>query len=190
LLRKNESENIVWHDGGFNGFNAIFYRELNNRDLIIFLTNKGEPWPLYPIHDAVKSILRGESHKFPQIPIGIKMKNSIDEKGIVESINEYHELRKTDADKYDFSEDHLNSLGYYYLNNQSFIEAKAIFKLNIEMYPNSSNAYDSYGEACMFNSDYDEAIKNYERSLELNPDNTNAVEMLKKISGKMRPIEK
>jgi CubicO group peptidase (beta-lactamase class C family) len=190
LLRKNESENIVWHDGGFNGFHAIFYRELNSRNLIIFLVNKGEPWPLYPIHDAVKSILRGESHKFPQIPIGIKMKNSIDEKGIVESINEYHELRKTDADKYDFSEDHLNSLGYYYLNNQSFIEAKAIFKLNIEMYPNSSNAYDSYGEACMFNSDYDEAIKNYERSLELNPDNTNAVEMLKKISGKMRPIEK
>ncbi|UCG91410.1 MAG: serine hydrolase [candidate division WOR-3 bacterium] len=190
LLRKNNLENIVWHDGGFNGFNAIFYRELNKREVIIFLTNKGTPWQLYPVHDAVKSILRGESYKFPRIPIGIKMKNLIDENGVIESINKYHELRKTHVGKYDFSEDHLNSLGYYYLNNQRFIEAKVVLKLNVEMYPNSSNAYDSYGEACMLNGDYDEAIKNYKRSLELNPDNTNAVEMFKKINKKMMTIEK
>ena len=67
------------------------------------------------------------------------------------------------------------------MSKQKFNEAKAIFKLNIEMYPNSSNAYDSYAEACMLNGDYDEAITNYKRSLELNPDNTNAVNMLKKL---------
>ncbi len=74
----------------------------------------------------------------------------------------------------------MNSLGYYYLNNQSFNEAKAILKLNIEMYSHSSNAYDRFGEACMLNGDYGEAIKNYKLSLELNPNNTNVVEMLKK----------
>jgi hypothetical protein len=35
-------------------------------DFIIFLTNKREPWPLYPIHDAVKNTLRGER----QVEIG------------------------------------------------------------------------------------------------------------------------
>ncbi len=184
LLRKNNSENITWHDGGFNGFNAIFYRELNKREVIILLTNKGEPWPLYPIHGAVKSILRGEPYEFPLIPIEITMKKLIDEHGLMESLNKYHELKKTQAGKYDFSEGKLNSLGYYYLNNQNFNEAKAIFKLNIEMYPDSYNTYDSYGEACMLNGDYDEAVRNYKRSLELNPDNTNAVETLKKLNEK------
>jgi tetratricopeptide (TPR) repeat protein len=181
LLRKTNSENIVWHDGGFNGFNAIFYRELNKRTLIILLTNKGTPWQLYPVHEAFKRILRGETYDFPRIPIGIKMKNLIEQNGLPEAINAYHALKKTDASKFDYSEDHLNILGYYYLNKHRYNEAKAVLNLNIELYPNSFNAYDSYGEACMLEGDYPQAIKNYKRSLELNPDNTNAVEMLKKI---------
>ena len=184
LLRKNESENIVWHDGGFNGFNAIFYRELNRHDLIIFLTNKGEPWPLYPIHEAVKSILRDEPYELPPVPLAVRMKKMIDEYGLTESINRYHQLRKTHPVEYDFSERQLNSLGYYYLKNQKFNEAKTVLKLNVEIYPNSSNVYDSYGEACLGNGDYDEAIDNYRRSLELNADNKNALEMLKKINAR------
>lgn len=182
LLRKNNSENITWHDGGFNGFNAIFYRELNKRDLIIFLTNKGEPWPLYPIHDAVINILKGEPYEFPLIPIAPKMKKLIDRDGITEAINGYRKLRKTHPDEYDFSERQLNTLGYYYLKKQEFNKAKAVFKLNIEMYPESSNTYDSYAEASMLNGDYQEAIENYKRSLELDPDNSNAVEMLEQIN--------
>jgi len=186
LLRKTDSENIVWHDGGFNGFNAIFYRELNNRDLIIFLTNKGEPWPLYPIHGAVINILKGEPYEFPLIPVALKMKEMIDKEGLSEAINLYDDLRKTHADKYDFSEKQLNTLGYYYINRHKFGRAKAILKLNIDIFPESANTYDSYAEACMLNGDYDEAIENYNRSLELDPDNSNAVEMLNELSERQR----
>jgi len=189
LLRENGTENIVWHDGGFNGFQAIFYRELINHELVIFLKNKGEPWPLYPIHEAVISILKGEPYEFPGIPIEIKMKQLIDENGITESINKYHELRKTHASEYNFSENQLIELGYYYLSHQSFNEAKAIFKLSIEMYPNSYNTYDSYAEACMLDGDSGEAIKNYKKSLELNPENANAVEMLRTINEKKMNID-
>ena len=182
LLRKNSSKNIVWHDGGFNGFNAVFYRELNERQVIVLLTNKGEPWPLYPIHEAVISILNNEPYEFPRIPIKIEMKRLIDVNGLTESVNKFHELRKTHAAEYDLSEGQLNDLGYYYLSKHSSNEAKAVFKLNIEMYPNSFNVYDSYGEACMLNGDQDEAIEYYRKSLELNPDNADAVEMLRKIN--------
>lgn len=157
---------------------------MNRREVIIFLTNKGEPWPLYPIHDAAKNILHGESYELPRVPIAIKTKKLIDEYGLKESIRRFRELRRMHAAKYDFSERQLNSLGYNYLDKQKLNEAKAVFKLNVEMYPGSSNVYDSYAEACMRNGDYDEAIKNYKRSLELHPDNTNAVEMLKKINEK------
>ena len=107
----------------------------------------------------------------------------IENNNLETAINEYHELKKTYSDKYDFSENQLNSLGYYYLNQQQFDHAKAIFSLNIESFPNSSNVYDSYGEACLLNGDNVEAKKNYRRSLELNPANANAIEMLKKIPG-------
>jgi hypothetical protein len=61
----------------------------------------------------------GESYELPRVPITIKVKKLIDEYGLTESIHRFHELRKTRAAKYDFSERQLNSLGYYYLNNQS-----------------------------------------------------------------------
>jgi CubicO group peptidase (beta-lactamase class C family) len=189
IIKRDSVHNVVFHDGGFNGFNAIFYRELDRKEVIIFLTNKGTPWQLYPIHEAVIDILDGESYEFPPIPIAITVKPLIDEQGITESTHRYHELREAHPARYDFSERQLNSLGYYYLEKQKFSEAKVLFQLNIDMYPHSANVYDSYGEACMLNGDYDEAIRNYERSLELDPENTNAVDMLKRIHERMVGME-
>jgi len=182
---KDKINNAVFHDGGLNGFSTMLYRELNNQNAIIFLTNKGSSFQSYPTLEAVLNILHGEPMKLPTIPIIGVMNRTIAEKGMETAFNEYHELKKANAAKYDFSEGQLNGLGYRYLNKQKYEEAKAIFKLNVEIYPDSSNAYDSYGEACMGNGEYDEAIKNYKRSLELNPDNTSAVERLRKINDKM-----
>ena len=184
LLRKNSNENITWHDGGFNGFSALIYRELNNKDCIIILVNKGQKGInslVYPIRDAVLNILEGQQYVFPKISIASKIKNLIDNTSIEVAVNEYNQLRETFDLEYDFSENQLNSLGYYYLNKNKLKEAIAIFKLNVETYPDLSNPYDSIAEAYMKNGQNNLAIQNYEKSLELNPDNTNAIEMLKQL---------
>ena len=184
LLRKTSTENIVWHDGGFNSFSALFYRELNNKDCIIILVNKGRKGrnsPVYPIRDALLNILKGNKYEFPKISIATKMKYIIDNNSIEVAINDYKKLKETHFSDYDFSERQLNNLGYYYLNKNKLKEALAIFKLYVEVFPESANAYDSFGEAYMKNGQKKLAIKNYNKSLELNPENTNAKEMLYKL---------
>jgi len=184
LLKKNEWEDIVWHDGGINGFSSVFYRELKKSVCIVILSNKGDMGtraPVYPIHNVILKILNEKPYEFPKIPVSLKMENLIKTHGLEKAIIEYYELKKTDADKYDFTVSQLNGLGYYFLNKQHYEEAKAIFKLNILAYPDDANTYDSYAEVCMLIGDTDEAITNYKKSLELNPGNENAKEMLEKL---------
>lgn len=119
-----------------------------------------------------------------QVPIAEAMLKTITEKDISSAIHQYHELKATQPDAYDFREQQLNSLGYQLLKMNKIKEAIEIFKVNVEVYPQSANVYDSLAEAYMTNGDKDLAIRNYERSLELDPKNTNAAEMLKKLKAK------
>jgi tetratricopeptide (TPR) repeat protein len=116
-----------------------------------------------------------------QTPIAEEILKTITEKDVSSAIRQYHELKATQPEAYDFREQQLDSLGYQLLKMNKIKEAVEIFKLNAEVYPRSVNVYDSLAEAYMINGDKELAIKNYERSLELDPNNTNAVEMLKKL---------
>ncbi|HEX8068782.1 MAG TPA: prolyl oligopeptidase family serine peptidase [Pyrinomonadaceae bacterium] len=102
--------------------------------------------------------------------------------GVEAALNQYRELRKTQADRYDFGEPELNALGYELLGANRVRDAIAIFKLNVEMFPAGFNTYDSLGEAYLAAGERELAIRNYRKSLELNPQNTNATEALKRIA--------
>ncbi|MFV0573618.1 MAG: amidohydrolase family protein [Xanthomarina gelatinilytica] len=72
----------------------------------------------------------------------------IEEQGIEAAINEFHKLKATQPDAYNFTGGRqLNGLGYQLLRNGKFVEAIAILKLNPEMFPDDANAYDSLGDA-------------------------------------------
>lgn len=110
------------------------------------------------------------------------LSKTINERDVESAIKQYHELRATQTDTYDFAEDELVGLGYQLLGSKQIKPAIAIFQLSVEAYPESYNTYDSLGEAYMVNGDKELAIKNYKKSLELNPQNANAVQMLKKLA--------
>ncbi len=84
-------------------------------------------------------------------------------------------------DNYSGLEQVFNTMGYGYLQDESYDDAIRIFALNVELFPQSSNVYDSLGEAYMENGQTELATQNYEKSLELNPDNANAEERLKRL---------
>lgn len=86
-------------------------------------------------------------------------------------------------EKYYFSENEFNNLGYALMQNQKIKEAIEIFKMNVALFPNSWNVYDSLGESYMNDGQNDLAIKNYKKSVELNPQNTNGIEILKRLAG-------
>jgi tetratricopeptide (TPR) repeat protein len=101
--------------------------------------------------------------------------------GISTALSQYHELKATRADEYDFREVQLNLLGYGLIERSMVDEAIEIFKLNVEAYPEAFNTYDSLGEAYMIMGEKDLALENLRKSLELNPDNTHAEELIQQL---------
>jgi tetratricopeptide (TPR) repeat protein len=101
--------------------------------------------------------------------------------GIDAGIAEYRRLLANEADKWDFSEKHLNALGYKVIEHGKLDFAIALFKLNAERFPQSANVWDSLAEGYMKNGQRELAIANYEKSLALNPKNENAKKMLEEL---------
>ncbi|HWT02065.1 MAG TPA: prolyl oligopeptidase family serine peptidase [Pyrinomonadaceae bacterium] len=108
---------------------------------------------------------------------------TVREQGAEAAVKQYHELKRTRPDVYDFAEPELNTLGYLLLRDQRVRDAIEIFKLNVAAYPEGFNTYDSLGEAYLAAGERELAIQNYKKSLELNPRNTNATDVLKRIEG-------
>lgn len=116
--------------------------------------------------------------------IGAVITAAIARDGVEPAIERYWRLKRSDPERYDFREFHLNQVGYGLLRASRVEDAIAIFKTNVEAFPDAWNTYDSLGEAYMVHGDRQLAIENYRKSLELNPQNRNAAEMLRRLEGR------
>jgi len=182
-----QGDSIVTHSGGLAGYRTFFRRNMSRKNAIIFLTNNGGALSFGSVIQGINNILLDKPVEKPVVPIMIALaKSGISD--IDELIEHYWELKKNNPDDYDFSEDQLNTLGYYYLGKKMMKEAIAIFKLNIEVYPNAFNPYDSLGEAYYVDGQYELSIEYYQKSIDLNPNNTNGIEMLLKAKRKQREM--
>ena len=113
--------------------------------------------------------------------ISAPLSRTIMEKGISAAIEQYHALKKTQPDAYNFGEYELNMLGYQLLwrgMNEAAIE---MHKLNTQMYPDSANPHDSLGETYEASGEVALAIESYEKALERDPKLPSAIEALKRL---------
>ena len=176
-----DSVQVISHTGGINGFNTIIFRLVKDRHLVVLFNNTGGT-SLSAMARAITNILYERPYTLPKTSIAETLGKIVLKDGVESAVKQYHDLKTSRADQYDFSESELNTLGYQLLRSDRVAEAIAIFKLNIEMFPEAFNPYDSLGEAYMVAGDKELAIKNYAKSLELNPKNTNAIYMLQQIN--------
>jgi tetratricopeptide (TPR) repeat protein len=175
-----EPVTIIEHGGGINGFNTLITRMPESKNLVLLLNNTGGT-KLGEMSQKIAAILFGRPYKAPIRDIAETLFSIVVAKDVQTAIKQYRELKATQTDAYDFSEQQLNGLGYQLLQMKRVKDAIKIFKLNVEMFPKGFNTYDSLGEAFMANGDKQLAIQNYKKSLELNPKNTGAAEALKKL---------
>ncbi|MGD8405555.1 MAG: MBL fold metallo-hydrolase [Anaerolineales bacterium] len=110
--------------------------------------------------------------------------HTIMEDGIQAAIGQYHELKKTQPNAFNFNEYELNMLGYQLLWRDMNEAAIEMHKLNVQAYPDSSNPYDSLADAYEANGDVELAIKAYEKALEREPELSSAIEGLERLKPK------
>jgi hypothetical protein len=107
--------------------------------------------------------------------------HTIMEKGIDAAIQQYHELKETQPDEYNFDEYELNMLGYQLLWRDMNEAAIEMHKLNVQAYPNEANPYDSLADAYEASGEVELAIEAYEKALEREPEMASAIEGLERL---------
>lgn len=173
---------LAGHGGANSGWHAFLRVNPVTNDGFIMVTNGGAGHNIYRqvycdwIYWETGETMGNRCNIVPSI--ANKLKSIIDAKGIDKIESQYIELKKNEANRYNFSEDQLNQLGYHYLGNDKVDFAITIFKINVDAFPKSSNVYDSYGEALLKIGDKEKAIQNYQKSVELNPANERGIKVL------------
>lgn len=178
----DSKKKVISHSGGINGFNTIIVRFVEDRHLIVLLSNVLPP-NLGSLYKSIASILYNQSYEMPKKSLAELLAKDIESKGIENSIKEFNTL-KENRKEYQVNENEMNQLGYMLLGSNNIKEAIEVFKLNTEIFPESFNVWDSFAEAFMISGDKENAIKYYKKSLELNPDSQNGKDALKKLEGK------
>ena len=132
-----DSTKVIRHGGGIFGFTTAFIRLVDDRHMITLMDNtSGNPGA---IASGIINILYGEPADDPKQAISQVMGEAIEKNGVAAAIEQYHHLKESEPDTYDFAENQLNNLGYSYLQGGDTETAIAVFKLNVEMYPNAFN---------------------------------------------------
>lgn len=180
---ENNDVVIHQHHGSSSNYEAfIHYNKTENLMVILMTNNKN--FKVQEITKAIENISKGESFEMPKKSIYLVIRQKTYQ-NVEEGIKMYKDLKKSDFETYNFSdEDELNRLGYQLIEKKQLEDAIKIFQLLISEFPNSANAYDSIGEAYYLNGNTDLALLNYKKSVELNPTNSNAEKMIKKIENK------
>ena len=137
--------------------------------------------PMGEIRNGVLDILLGEAPSDPRPSIALAFGEAYGAEGPDAAKALYRRIESEAASDYQFGDEELNQLGYYFLRQEKVADSIAVFRFNVELFPDVGNAHDSLGEAYMLDGQSELAIQSYRRALELEPENENARRMLTQL---------
>ena len=172
---------VMVHSGGQPGFSAWFRRYVNDKYVIIALSNYDAGAD--NIAFEIESILFGKEYKLPRIPVGEFLYTWIQKEGLEKITENMGRILKENGYQVS-SPGALNVFGYSLLNQDDIEMAIKIFILNSILFKNDANAFEGLGEAYSKAGNKELAIRNYEKALKLDPANANAKMMLGKLRQK------
>jgi len=177
ILVADTNDQAVWHNGGTGGYNTFIGFIKGSGKGVVVLSNSNTSVDDIGIHLLNPNIPLNDMKP----SIGAKIREIIDRDGLENGIESYWDLKKNNANEFNFSESEFEKLAYNYFVTKELDKALAITKLNTEVYPNSSNAFNSYAEVLLKQGDSIKAIKNYKKAIEINSGNQQAIQKLKQL---------
>lgn len=157
---------------------AFYMKELNEK--MLFVSK-----PEMHIELAPKTEHEGVIYHFKKMDDGEKTASEyFNEKQYDKALEAFKKIKEQDSLNINVSESRINTLGYRFLRDNKFEEAKELFKINIALYPKSSNVYDSMGDVFYSQNDTLNAIKYYKKALAINPENRSSKRRLETLTEK------
>lgn len=193
-----DSVTAVFHDGGSEGVQCCIYRFIDDRKLVIVLSNRREPWihirlsrPKEDIAPDIIKALYGGDLDLPGRSAAYEIALAAEDAGAGAIGSEYERLARLPSDDYAFDADEFYNVGLCYLWNAENVKAYefleiAVDDLGIDHLGYAWQCYAVYGEAAVKCKRFDEAAQALERSLRLNPGNSSAAYWLKVANARAR----
>lgn len=177
-----DSLTFIEHGGAIGGFNTLIFRSINDKNLVVLLTNTNEA-KLNFIKNRIRSILYNRPYDLPEREMKSIVGEALRNKGINEAKIIYTKLLKEKGNDYGLSEFEyeFSQLGYSLVLSDHLDEAIEIYSLNIGAFPKSSKAFEDLGEAYLIKGDKELAAKYYSQSFDLDSENLRAKKMLEKL---------
>jgi CubicO group peptidase (beta-lactamase class C family) len=179
---------VVAHSGGWVGFTTYIYREVEENNCIIILTNNSTRY-FGTIIDPLKNILHDQPYEMPKMSISEVIGKVVLNDGVDVAIGHYKKLKTEKPEEYDFAENQLNRLGYQLIQLDHIDDATKIFRLNQEEFSQSANTYDSYGDALLASGDTTNSLINFKKAIAMDSTLTGTKEKIMRIEETM-PNEK
>jgi len=171
---------VIEQDGQVFGYNALIVRLVDDRHLIVLVSNV-RTVKLRDMSDQLVKVLYGRPYELPKQSMSDELASALREQGVAAALARYQYLRQHHAESYYTDEAEMNDLGYMLIKSKRFDEAIEVLKLNTALYPQSANAFDSLGEAYLLHGDKELALLSYQKSVELNPRNAAAVRVIEEL---------
>ena len=182
IIGDEEGRGIISHRGSLGGFKSLLWRDINNKNTLIVLSNN---WWLVDVPEIIWSaqdIMEGKECNYAKVSIQALFLDNWSLYGFEAALHKIKEVINNNPSQYNYSESLVNDLGYYFLYERDEpLNALQLLKLNADLYPNSYNVYDSLGEVYMNVGNTLNAKSNYEKALEMNPSCETAKKALKKL---------
>jgi CubicO group peptidase (beta-lactamase class C family) len=169
---------VVGHGGGAPGVSAQFRRYLNDKLVIIVLSNYSGG--AINVFNTIESIYFGQDYDYPKPSFLEFLFDKMISEGIDYTIMNIDKLMKSGGYQ-PRSDRELNMLGYELMGENKVDEAIAVFKINVKLFPDIPNPYDSLGDAYLQIGDTENAIKNFKIALEKDPNFESAKMKLGKL---------
>jgi len=180
IKKTPNGKKAVSHGGGWIAARTWIYREIEDDNTIIILTNHTSNH-IRDIQYYLTQILHEKPYENLKVNISQVVGKILATKDIKTAIDEYKNLKSSKPDEYKIDKWELNTLGYELMNLKMYDDAIAIFNLNLEEYPDFFRGYNSLGELYTQKGDRAMAIKSYEKTLEIDSDNWWAKDKLKQL---------
>ncbi len=165
-IEEKYGNTVTWHGGGAPGISAIFRRYVDDKYTLIVLSNYSGG--ASQVYKTIEAIIFGDEYEPPKPTLGEFIYQSMNEKGIDNTMQNIEQLLNNNGYKIQSSRT-LNFIGYTLLGEEKLDMALAIFKLNVQLFPEEANPYDSLGDAYLEKGNTKLAIESFNNALEKDP---------------------
>jgi hypothetical protein len=150
----NDGERSCWEhdDSSWPSHHAIKYHNFEKDIFVILMSNDGNKNALFEMKTAIFKLLET---RLVTIPLIWQFKQKYADKGGLKAIANLKKQTQQNQD-IEVPESELNAIGYWLFQQEKYLDAKSVFKLNLELFPNSANVHDSYADVLIKLKDYEQ----------------------------------